>query len=557
MDAEPHLLSALRSHGSSLGQDEISWAFTRAKTADPVSSYVATYLTDANLLTAEESSIVNQLTKTGALPKLLQDHRQQLALSPPKVEATFDEETKALGESTRQLRAHTAQLQKQQQTLEAMRSRKKAERERRKKLEARRTKKWIAERDEMAAAVDDLLGIMKEEVADLRQTVTDKEAEIEDVSKVLESDDRVLARLGRLAGELVVPENEEDAEGKEALKRIEALVEKLAMLQEREVRTRLDRIYLETLASTPKPDEENDPAAIEALNVEIHSLYHEIPAVIRGAAYNSYLQPLHAAISAARRSRGENWIVGGEYICTVLSHLRNRNAAMTSFLTSTHDRDAAVLTLISTLNRESVSPLSTASETPRPTTPPSPRKYAPSSSSPTKLGRVPYLTPRHRRGRSIDYLAKDSAHPDLALLSHLGIALPGSSSSPTRQAPPPPTISSSFLSQQIVMLSSRVDRQLSAELPWYETETLAQAATVTRVLREALYTSDDYRPPDAEGGAMGLVREEVKNGVDGVERGVKEVAGVISGLVKKVDEIEAAGGDLEGKKAVFVGRWRR
>jgi len=80
---------------------------------------------------------------------------------------------------------------------------------------------------------------------------------------------------------------------------------------------------------------------------------------------------------------------------------------------------------------------------------------------------------------------------------------------------------------------------------------------VTRVLREALYTSDDYGSPDAEGGAMGLVKEEVRNGVDGVEKGMKEVAGVISELVKQVEEIEAAGGDLEGKKAVFVGRWRR
>jgi len=535
MDAEAYLLSVLYSHSSSLGAPDISWAFSHAKTADPVASYISTYLSDATLLSAEEHALEAHLQKTGALQKLLK--------SPPspspgvKSESTLISETEALNASTRLLRQHTQEQQQQTAILSGMRSRRRAERERKRKLEVGRRRKWAAEKEELQQAVDDLVGMLNEEVADLRETVFPHAKEVKEVQKILESDDRVLARLQQLAGKLVVAE---DGEMDEVVGRVEALVEKLARLETSAVRKRLDHVFLAFDA------EEGDDESTDALQHEIDALYADIPTVARGVAYNQFLAPLVSKISSARKERGENWVVGGEYICAVLEHLRNRTIAMTSMLSSSHDRDTAILTLIATISRES-----SAVSSPRPTTPPPPPQPQPRRlGSPVKLGRVPHLVPSHRRGRSsLDFRGN---YPELALLSHVGISLPPAS--PTRTGPVAPIIGEAFLSAQIAALAAKVDGAIELSTASWEAAA-AEAATVVRVLEDALWAGNEYK----EVGEMAVVRREVIAGVDEVEKGVKVVAALMGRLVGKVDEVERERGDTggDGRKAEFVGRWGR
>ncbi|KAF8251377.1 hypothetical protein K440DRAFT_614488 [Wilcoxina mikolae CBS 423.85] len=538
MDAETHLLSVLYSHASSLGPPDVSWAFSHAKTADPVTSYINTYLQDATLLTAEELAIETHLQKTGALQKLLKAPASPS--SPVKTESTLVSETEELNASTRLLRQHTQELQQQTATLSGMRSRRRAERERKRKLEVGRRRKWAAEREELQQSFDDLVGMMNEEVTDLRETVYPHAKEVEEVEKVLESDDRVFARLQRLAGELVIGEDEEMDE---VVGRVEALVEKLAQLETSAVRKRLDNVFL----AYDSEDGEGD-TSLDALQHEIDALYADIPTVARGAAYNQFLAPLVSKISSARKQRGENWVVGGEYICAVLEHLRNRTVAMTSMLSSSHDRDTAVLTLIATISRESST---ISSSSPRPTTPPPQPQPLRRLGSPVKIGRVPHLAPSHRRARSsLDFRGN---YPELALLSHVGISLPPAS--PTRAGPMAPVINESFLSAQIAALAAKVDG--AAEIstsPWSAAASEA-AAAVVRVLEDALWAGNEYK----EVGEMAVVRREVMAGVDEVEKGVKVVAALMGRLVGKVDEVERERGDVggDGRKEEFVGRWRR
>ncbi|KAF8527817.1 hypothetical protein BDD12DRAFT_870542 [Trichophaea hybrida] len=536
MDAEPHLLSVLYSHASSLGPPDVSWAFSHAKTADPVTSYINTYLQDATLLTAEELAIETHLQKTGALQKLLKAPASPS--SPVKTESTLVSETEELYASTRLLRQHTQELQQQTATLSGMRSRRRAERERKRKLEVGRRRKWAVEREELQQSFDDLVGMMNEEVTDLRETVYPHAKEVEEVEKVLESDDRVLSRLQQLAGGLVVGEDEEM---NEVVGRVETLVEKLAQLETSAIRKRLDNVFL----TYDSEDGEGD-ASLDALQREIDALYADIPTVARGAAYNQFLAPLVSKISSMRKQRGENWVVGGEYICAVLKHLRNRTVAMTSMLSSSHDRDTAVLTLIATISRES----SAISSSPRPTTPPLQPQPLRRLGSPVKLGRVPHLTPSHRRARSsLDFRGN---YPELALLSHVGISLPPAS--PTRAGPVAPVINESFLSAQIAALATKVDG--AAELSTSSWSAAAsEAAAVVRVLEDALWAGNEYK----EAGEMAMVKRKVMARVDEVDKGVKVVAALMGRLVGKVDEVERERGDVggDGRKEEFVGRWRR
>jgi hypothetical protein len=532
MTAESHLLHTLSTHNIPLGTDDVSWAFQAAKTSEPVTAWVETYLRPSTVLSLEESSLLTHLNKTGAAKKPL-----PLALEPPETETELLSRIAELNASTALLREQSEQLRQQATTLSAQRSRRRAERERRRKLDAARKRKWAGELEELVAVRDELVVELREEVRDLLDTVADPVADTEEVEKALQSDDRVLARLERLAAELVVGEEEE-----EPGRGIEPLVARLAALETKAVRKRLERVYL-TYAC---------PGTSSGDTEEIDGLYAEIPAVARGSVYNEFLAPLMAAANRAAKSRGENWRLGGEYIVDVLTHLRNRLLAMKSLLTSCHDRDGAVLTLVATIDREAE-----ASIPSRPTTPPqqgqkrlgSPVRFADAPAN--KLGRsIPFLTPMRRRGNKPDFSKKD--YPELALLSHLGILLPPSSPGV------PPVVTEQFLAQQIQAAAGRVEAVAEMALESWE-QARSEGAAMTRVLREALWYGNEFEVPHRGEGLMVVVRKEVRDGGVQVEQGVKEVAAAMGRIVGRVEEVEREGGDAggEGRKAEFVARWGR
>lgn len=70
-----------------------------------------------------------------------------------------------------------------------------------------------------------MLSILKEEIVDLKQYMKERAVDVEGVNKMLESDDRVLGRLERLAGGVVVGVDD-GQDAKEILERVTALVKK-------------------------------------------------------------------------------------------------------------------------------------------------------------------------------------------------------------------------------------------------------------------------------------------------------------------------------------------
>ncbi|KAI5781220.1 hypothetical protein EDC01DRAFT_779071 [Geopyxis carbonaria] len=573
-DPDPHatLLAALASHPVGLDANDCSWAFQQPKTAGPVSAWASRYLTPSTLLTHEELTLLTHLQKTGALKK----HIIASATSPPVLphtESFLASETSALATSTEQLRAQTQQLLTQGRALEDMRARAKAERERRKKMEAQRRRKWTAEAEEAAAAVEELVGILNEEVADLRGTVMGTETDKVEVAREMERDDRVLARLERLAAELVVPD-EKGGKEDEGVKRVRELVDKLSSLTQQAVRVRLDRIFLETLHThaPSSPGLATPPEDLTELQTEIDSLYAEIPAVAQNAADSEFLSPLLRFLAARRAQRGENYVLGGQYIRDVLSHLTSRSAAMASLLQSSQDRDSAVLSLLATIAREAVpapTPASSANPS-RPTTPPnaprgrllgSPAKFPPPATpraiSPGKLGRIPFLTPaRRRRGASIDHGLDKTTYPELALLSHLGVALP-----PPSPPAAVPVITDAAVASHVAAQTARVDQL--ANVAW-EDGAQAEAAQVMALLMAALVGGYGVGKSGEGGvgkgeGAMALVDEGVRGKMEEVEGIVESLASATRALRSRVEAVARAGGDGEGEgvKAGFVARWGR
>lgn len=579
-DAESRLLAVLAARGSALGRQDIGWAFEHARTAGPVAAYVDAFLggDDATLLSAEELALETHLQKTGVWAKLLQQSASARTAAKtgavvraepgPGAEAVATTETALaaeiaeLAESTQRLRAHTAQLRQQAAALGDMRARGRAESERRRRLASARARKWRAEAAELQAALAELAGVLGEEVADLRATVASPGALAAPVTAVLAGDDRVLARLQRLAAGVADAAADNGADA--AVARVEALATQLATLETRAVRRRLDTVFL----SFPPPA----PPAPPALQAEVDTLYADIPAVARGAAYNEFLEPLLAKRAAARAARTDAWAVGGAYVCRVLAYLRDRTRAQTALLAERLDRDAAVRTLCRTYARE-VAPAAIAPA--RPATPPPPQPPPPRATphasphqpqpgdpprrrgagSPVKLGRIPFFTPAHyrRRPSSVDLRG---AWPELALLAHLGLALPppGSPSRAAPGPPPPPAIGEAFLASQVAALVAKLDHALAQPTAsWHAAA--AEAAAVVRTLHAALWAGNPFREP----GELPVVRRDVVAAAADLDRGVQALGPVIARLVARVDALQRLGGDdvADGRKRAFVARWGR
>lgn len=597
-DAQSRLLEVLAARGSALGRQDIGWAFEHVRTAGPVAAYVDAFLggDDATLLSAEELALETHLQKTGVWAKLLQQSAARTAAktgaalgaalraetapsaeAAATAEAALAAETDELAERTQRLHAHTAQLRQQAAALGDMRARGRAERERRRRQTGARARKWQAEAAELQAALAELAGVLGEEVADLRATAVAPGALAAPVTAMLAGDDRVLARLQRLAAGVAdaAAEGGDDA----AVARVEALATQLAALETRAVRRRLDATFLSyPPPAATAPLDLPDPPALQA---EVDALYAEIPAVARGAAYNEFLEPLLARRAAARATRSDAWAVGGAYVCRVLAYLRDRTRAQSALLSERLDRDAAVRTLCRTYAREAA-PAATAPA--RPATPPPPQPPPPHTTpnatphsmphqpphqprpgdpprrrgagSPVKLGRVALFTPAHRRRPSSVDLR--GAWPELALLAHLGLALPppGSPSrpGPGPGPPPPPVIGETFLAGQVAALAAKLDHALAQPTAaWHAAA--AEAAAVVRTLHAALWAGNPFREP----GELPVVRRDVIAAVADLDRGVQALGPVIARLVARVDALQRLGGDdaVDGRKRAFVARWGR
>ena len=161
----------------------------------------------------------------------------------------------------------------------------------------------------------------------MKQYMEESAVDVEGVNKMLESDDRVLARLERLAGGVIVGDGGDD--GKEVVERVTALVKKqepFSILPHREfanafyrlsalsaiaLKTRLDRIFLEVAGSHNSAN--NDPEADE-LQKDLESLYAEIPSVAEMAAEQEFLQPVLDEVHKGRMKASEGLRLGGTYV---------------------------------------------------------------------------------------------------------------------------------------------------------------------------------------------------------------------------------------------------
>ncbi|KAF8468975.1 hypothetical protein BDZ91DRAFT_781917 [Kalaharituber pfeilii] len=486
-EVQSHIYRILETHDIPLSRQDISWAFTSDKTAAAVVDYAERYLGRENLLGLEESEIYEHIKTT----HLLKLHKSRdLSLVHPPTDEILRLEIEGLRASTENYRQQTEVLKRQKEGLQMLRKREMHIAEGKRKLRERRRKKLGGERERLIAEIENLVVTLRHHITDLRQwdkgqtaaaVGTGKLVDINAMKDLFANDDKVLAKLERLAEETPVGAMD-DSSKEDVIKRMRMMTARLAYLHITTIRTRLDRVFLETLNCPPAlapPEDPSHSEYLQALKSDLESLDTEIPAVAKMSSEAEFLKPVVGEWERRKGVVGEVVRGRGGYIRDVLNHLAARNTHAVSIFSRDIHRQKTLHSLSALLDQlshfplpgqSSINPTTTTIDGTR--TPPRgvestklpilpPRTPGRSSTSPTKhlpphlrmqpvtpkrsdptSSYTPLSTRRRRRGRrrpgprepshddeDVDMDEdeegdEESADPALDLLLHLGISLP-------------------------------------------------------------------------------------------------------------------------------------
>ena len=122
--------------------------------------------------------------------------------------------------------------------------------------------------------------------AGLRQTV----------DSLFQSDDKLLSSLQKLGWELET----EDPEEQESIQKLRDICARLIKYTVEAIRTKLDRVYLETLESSKRTGDRSQVSKddLVLLQEEVESLYSEILPVAQMSVEQQYLEPALKSLAA-------------------------------------------------------------------------------------------------------------------------------------------------------------------------------------------------------------------------------------------------------------------
>lgn len=134
-----------------------------------------------------------------------------------------------------------------------------------------------------------------------------------DIDALLRSDDKLLASLQKLGWELEAGEDPAEQESVEEMRDICARLIKHAV---ETIRARLDRVYLDTLLSSPQSGIRDGAAREEAesLQEEVESLYLEILPVAQMSAEQQFLEPALKLLSSSNGQSLGRSVVAIDYV---------------------------------------------------------------------------------------------------------------------------------------------------------------------------------------------------------------------------------------------------
>ncbi|KAL2134661.1 hypothetical protein VTI74DRAFT_11239 [Chaetomium olivicolor] len=326
MDAES-LIRILRAYDTSFNASAVRAALSDSTATDLV-RWATVHLAPDTLLTVDELNQYVALEESGLAEGLAMssDLAAARVLSDQEIKDAIEE----LNRSTQAITRHTETLKQQQEALDRLMNAGRHGTDQRAVIEAGHGRKWEAQRRDLASWADDLSQSLSSRVFELEQRSTGASATIQQtVDTLLRSDDKLLSSLQKLGLEL----DTEDAEDQQDVMLRETCARLIKFTVEG-IRTKLDRIYLESLETSARSGAANRVSADEVtgLQQELESLYAEILPVAQMATEQQFLEPALKSLAAKNGQGLERLAKATSYIHDCLDYLIDRAQDLTARL---------------------------------------------------------------------------------------------------------------------------------------------------------------------------------------------------------------------------------
>ncbi|KAL1623017.1 hypothetical protein SLS56_008428 [Neofusicoccum ribis] len=498
------LLTVLRDRRIPLARDDVQWAFESVKTQDDAAAWVDEYLHNNTLLTKEELELYEALCE--------KDERVKERTDLPEIQPIQDEDLRAaiesLETSTAAIDQQTKALEVQMDALLELRTQN-AEPSNavRRKLDDRK-KKNVQEKGQLDFDVEGLTETINERVSSSQKQIKAAASSLTSTTNDrLTSDDRMLSALTKLSSKLESSGNDQfDPQT------IDKWCTSLVSLRAAGIRTRVDRIFHETLLKpdgseeTDRPEEEAI-AEKEALKEELETLHAEILSVAQMGVEQELRGPILQTLEQGQGQQKRLQTRFLDYILASIEYMTNRLHFLTTHATDLHAHTTA-LTEISAHFTAALPP------------PAAPR------ASPYKQAAAARARAKSTAATPISLSAATQQ-----LLRQLDISLPPATATAACQA-----LAQASLDCQNRLLAHVDSSQLAAVRS--VGDAVGTGAVEVQEILEALFVNSAYA-------TVAVTRPEVEEMLKAVEKGIGE------------ERMEVAGTDAKGKRRerAFVGRW--
>ncbi|KAK2066711.1 hypothetical protein P8C59_000502 [Phyllachora maydis] len=278
-------------------------------------------------LTADELSHFSALENSGRAAQLsaqLAAH-DDVAAAPVFAAHELRDAIDELERSTAAMARQSETLRQQQDVLHRMVAARRRDCDARLVLADKQAQACQAERKSLSTSVETMAQSIGARVVDMEQQQAGSASRLHQTTEsILQLDDKLLSSLQKLGCELDV----EDAEEQQDLAKLRDVSARLIKYTVEAIRTKLDRVYMESLEASIRSGVVGSAPAEElsALEEELESLYAEILPVAQMSAEQQFLEPALTAVDArdgSSMARSERAL---EYVRGCLDHLVDRMA---------------------------------------------------------------------------------------------------------------------------------------------------------------------------------------------------------------------------------------
>ncbi|KAL2259425.1 hypothetical protein VTK26DRAFT_6909 [Humicola hyalothermophila] len=530
MDAES-LIRTLRTYDASFDAAAVRAAFSGPDSADLV-RWAALHVTPDTLLSPDELNQYAALEESGLTERLAMspDLAEARVLSDQEIGAAIEE----LNRSTQAITRHTETLRQQQEAFDRLVDGARQSHKGRAVVEAEQARKWETKRRDLSSTTDELSQSLGSRALELEQNNTRARESIhQTVNTMLRSDDKLLTSLQKLGWEL---ETEDKTEQQDVVTLRETCARLIKFTVEC-VRTKLDRIYLESLEVSAQSvtTDRVSPDEVSALQEELESLYAEILPVAQMSAEQQFLEPALKSLGAKNGRSLAKSAQATSYIHDCLDYLIDRAHDLMARLEAFQAYQAAAGAVLDIAKSELASPVPAEPIPRRPPVGASPSRDA--FQSPARP------QPKNHPGYTYSAAGIGKEHPLEEILRTLAISLPKDGDSEAADARVQVGELASILSSRRAKLDD-VARNVQETFESATVRHVADTKLAIQLVRDSVLAESPF-------GEVRLVDPEIEGSID-------VLAQELANVEVKLREADAGLAGVRGRNAKrdeLISRW--